>query len=54
MLPKDIINTRRTDHEAMEMIDAEFNYFAREVDQDFSGYNDEDVLEYDSVDSYEV
>ena len=52
MLPKDIVNTRRTDYEAREMIDAEFNYFAREVDQDFSGYDDDELQEFDSMSCY--
>lgn len=53
MLVHDIINTKRQDHETKEMFDAEFNYFAKEVDQDFGGYDTDETLEYDSYNCYD-
>ena len=53
ILPDKPINTKREDVLAKQALEEEFNYLYVHTSDDFSGYETEEVLEYDSMSCYE-
>jgi len=47
------LNTKRVDYLAKQRIDEEFNYLYDDTAKDFSGYDQEECVEYDSQSCYE-